>query len=418
MKFSFLILWLFAFCGLQAQGPADAWMNGQLASVEWKTTYKGMLADFHPVTITLASDLKQVAGYLIHDGDQRIHRLSGDWDTGKRFQLQERDENDRLTGYLSGVASEDQLLMDWMSADQSRMFQVRAFPTSLIRIKNFKPTAEWVEISSSPRITLSVQKMDFGIVSGLAMREGGFCRFEGYCLDGSCSIWNTIIQNPSGAPIRAQMRQRDAGSYKVVLDGVEYTGTISRSVPLTTRKFDNSTGFLDFVYPELNSPSFKTWMDGWVEPIWSHGIDFLTSVNQPEQGGRLVYRSSGWIEMVDENESCASGLVTFINPGSTKRIPFVWLKKEDIILSMEECVNTPDDISKASRLALQTIPGADEDGYHAWLNKTGYPFLLPTSKGVVVATEFNMIYGDDLRLIPAATSRELIKRKYWKYFGW
>jgi len=29
-----------------------------------------------------------------------------------------------------------------------------------------------------------------------------------------------------------------------------------------------------------------------------------------------------------------------------------------------------------------------------------------------------MIYGDDLQLIPVEKCREMIKRKYWKNFGW
>ena len=44
--------------------------------------------------------------------------------------------------------------------------------------------------------------------------EASMKRFEGYCLDGSCSIWNTVIQNNGGAPIKIQMRQRDLKNYQ------------------------------------------------------------------------------------------------------------------------------------------------------------------------------------------------------------
>ena len=75
----------------------------------------------------------------------------GDWSTTGQFQLQERDEYDRLTGYLTGTITNDQVQMKWMSADQSRLFDVKAFPERLIKIKSFKPAAEWIEIAAEHR---------------------------------------------------------------------------------------------------------------------------------------------------------------------------------------------------------------------------------------------------------------------------
>src|SRR5207344_2126262 len=123
MRYLYCLL-MFSFVHvLSAQGTMDPWMQSQLKTITWNVKYKGVLADFHPVTIELASDQDQVVGYFIHDGDQRKHRLIGDWNKGEHFQLQERDENDRLTGYLVGTITKDELNMQWMSADQSRLFE-------------------------------------------------------------------------------------------------------------------------------------------------------------------------------------------------------------------------------------------------------------------------------------------------------
>ncbi len=417
---SLTIFFLLVFSlAMSAQATLDGWLNAQLTSVQWQKKYKGVLADFHPVTITLASDYTQIAGYLMHEGDNRKHRLSGEWSNTGKFQLQERDEHDRLTGYVNGTITDDQFLVDWISADQSRMFQIRAYPESLITIKRFKPVSEWIEIASAPPVSISVQKMDYGIVSGIASRDGQFVRFEGYCLDGSCSLWNTVIQNPSGAPVKVQMRQKDERTYRANLDGVEYAGTITETTPLVIRRFDNSMGFLDMVYPGFESPAFTSWLAGWVDPLWNDGVNYLQSINQPAQAGRLVHRSSGWIELYDHTPAFISGMITYINPGSIRRAPFILLKKEDILLSMPEWLNTPDDIKKASQQALLTVhAGEDDQGYNGWLHKSGYAYAFPTAKGVIAATDFNMIYGDDLQLLPMTLSREIVRRKYWKYFGW
>src|SRR5687768_15755228 len=205
------ILVSFLICGsMYGQAPNDAWITSQLGAIIWQQTFEGVLADYHPVTLMLASDKYHVAGYLIHKGDNRIHRLWGDWNKKDHVHLQERDEFDRLTGFLKGTITGDQVHLEWMSADQNRMFNIVAYPANLVKIRNFKPVAEWIEVDAEEDFVISVQKMDFGIVSGLAKRNGLYTRFEGYCLDGSCSIWNTVFQNPTGAPTRVQMRQRDA----------------------------------------------------------------------------------------------------------------------------------------------------------------------------------------------------------------
>jgi len=416
-KFCF-ILFLFSFSLLSAQGTQDPWMNSQLKTIAWSITYKGVLADFHPVTIHLASDLEQVAGYFIHEGDQKKHRLVGEWNKGDHYQLQERDDNDRLTGYLVGSFNKDELEMQWMAADQSRLFEVKAFPESLIRIKNFKPTAEWIEVASSPKLTLSIQKMDYGIITGVANRNGQYSRFDGYCLDGTCSIWNTVIQVPGGAPIPVQMRQKDPVTYKATINGTEYVGTISSSIPLVVRHFDNSMGFLDFVYPEFKSESYKNWLASWSDNLWTEGVNYLQTINQSPGAGRLINRSSGWVEIIDDSPAFTSGMITYINPGATRRSAFVWLKKENTLVPMDEVLNSPADIRKLSEIAMKASHPDEEEEYIKWLKQTGYQTVVPTRNGTVACTEFNMIYGDDLQVIPAANCKDMFKRKYWNTFGW
>ena len=406
------------YTGLFSQAPDDAWMYGQLGTVTWQQTYEGVLADYHPVTIKLASDNKHITGYLIHKGDNRVHRLMGDWSKKDLFQLQERDEFDRLTGYLSGSITGDQVHMEWMSADQSRMFDITAYQANLIRIKSFKPIAEGIHIDADQDIIFSVQKMEYGIVSGVANRNGVFTRFEGYCLDGTCSIWNTVLQNDGAAPTRIQMRQRDAKTYRAVIDSKEFPAAITYTIPLAVKAFDNSMGFLDFVYPVFESESYALWMQKWIDKVWNDGVNHLTAINQPGSSARLVHRSSGWIEILEESEMFMSGLITYINPGSVRRESFVWLKKEDVFMTGNDFLNSPEDLKKVAALTLdQSQPAADAE-YMNWLRGAGYSYLLPGMAGIVMLTEFNMIYGDDIRRLSVAMSKPYIKKKYWRYFGW
>src|SRR5258706_12147006 len=273
--------------GIRSQANADPWIKSQLGRISWEQNYEGVFADYHPILIILASDSVQMAGYLIHKGDKRSHRLLGDWTKKGPFQLQERDEFDRLTGYLKGTITNDQVNLEWMSSDQSRVFNIIAYPKSLIRLKSVQPAFEWIEVISVPPVSISVQKMDYGILSGIVLRKGIFTRFEGYCLDGTCSIWNTVLQNPDGAPIKVQMRQKDTHAYKAMMDEKEYSANITATYPLTLRQFDNSMGFLDFIYPQLDSKSFDQWLSQWLDKTWNDGVNYLTSLNQVGSSNRL-----------------------------------------------------------------------------------------------------------------------------------
>jgi hypothetical protein len=400
------------------QDTADEWMQSQLGKITWQETFKGVLADFHPVTLILASDQSQVAGYLIHDADQRKHKLTGEWNSSGLLQLQERDTYDRLTGYLTGTVTSDQALLRWMSADHSRILDVKAFPERLIKIKNFKPVAEWIEIEAGKPMYISAQKMDYGIVSGIINMDGLFRRFDGQCMDGTCSIWKAEIPDDKGAVLTVQMRQKDPVTYKAMIGGTEYKAAILFAVPLSVKQFDNSMGFLDFIYPQLESKSYDEWISARVDSTWNIGVDHLTEGNKIEAPGRLIYRSSGWVEIIDENESHVTGMITFIHPDVVHREVFVWLKKEDAFVLQDELMNAPGDLSKASGLALASADHHTDMEYSTWLHEVGYTLLLPTKEGVAMITEFSMVYGDELQLLPMEESKELIKRKYWKYFGW
>lgn len=404
---------------LYAQSMADAWMKSQLGPITWQESYKGVLADYHPIRIILASDQDQVAGYLMHDGDSLQHRLMGDWSNTGQFQLQERDQYDRLTGYLTGSITNDQVIMKWKSADQRRLFDIKAFPERLIKIKNFKPAAEWIEVAGPPVVLLSVQKMDYGIVSGIAALDGKYSRFEGQCLDGTCSIWSTVIPDAEGRPLRIQMRQKDQTYYKVMLNDKEYKGEIKYTRPLQVRAFDNSSGFLDFVYPQLDSKSFDAWLGQRIDSVWNAGMTQLAvSASDPDHAGRLVYRSSGWIEAIDEGPSHISGMVTFINPDRIYREIFVWLKKEDDFIPQDELLNTPADLQRVSSMALAATDMHGDEALAIWLRETGYTMPLPAMAGVIMTTPFDVVNGDEFQLLPATESKSAIKKKYWRYFGW
>ena len=418
IKYAFLLPLLLCFHLVSGQEVADAWMKAQLGQITWQEAYKGVLADFHPITLVLASDQDQIAGYLIHAGDDRKHRLIGDWSKNGQFVLQERDDYDRLTGYMTGSLTSDQVQMKWMSADQSRLFDVKAFPERLIKIKNFKPSAEWIEIAGTPAMYISVQKMDYGIVSGMANLSGRYIRFDGTCLDGTCSMWNATIQTADGKILNLLMRQKDHTYYRATLDGVEYKAEIKYVTPLSVRQFDNSTGYLDFVYPQFDSKAYNAWLDERIDSLWNQGINHLNNFNASEYPIRLAYRTSGWIEIIDEGDSYVSGMITYITPDVVHREAFLWLKKEDAFVPEDELVNTPQDIQRGSTLALAATPGHDDESFQAWLHKVGYTILSPTVTGVAMATPFDMVYGDGLQLLSEDDSKTLIKRKYWKYFGW
>lgn len=418
MKYILQVCCVFFPFFLSAQLNDDVWVREQLADFVWQESYRGVLADYHPVTLMLASDHHQVAGYLVHEGDGRKHKLLGDWNESGFFQLQERDEYDRLSGYLTGNITPDQVLMRWLSPDQSRLFEVKAFPEKLIKIKRFNPVAEYISLSEDPRMYLTVQKMDFGVISGLCSRDGQITRFDGQCLDGTCSIWDAMMTDQNGRIQRIQMRQKDATWYKATIDGREYKGQIRFTTPLASKLFDNSIGFLDFIYPVFESKVYTPWIATRIDTLWNQGVRTLQREMSSDSKERLVYRASGWIEILDEGEDYVSGMITFIHPQQVQRESFLWLKRDDAFLPQEELMNLPSSLASASEHAMVASGENGDADYRDWLGNVGYKHVIPMSSGVVMATPFSMVFGDEFQLLPEADSKAMIRKKYWKYFNW
>ncbi len=414
MKFIYTLLLSFFAHAVFAQVNSDDWMTEHLGNITWQKTYTGFLADYHPVTIVLASDKREIAGYLMHHGDSQQHRLLGEWNDSRLFQLQERNDDDRLTGYLTGKIKDDQLDLKWISVNQDRIFEIRATTEQLIKINSKSPAAEWIAIATNPTMSISVQKIYNGLVTGFVIADESYIRFDGTCLDGTCSIWQASYLDPNGDKHKLQMHQKTSTTYKATLDNVSFGANILYTQPLQIRQVDHSTGFIDFTFPKLNSQLYGDWVDA----FWHTDSTKLTEAGSLGVAPRLTYRSSGWIEIVDETSSYVSGMVTFINPNGGHREAFLLLKKEGELINPSDLLNTPEDFSKGASLALASMDAEHDETFYSWVENTGYTVLIPTGKGIVMATEFNTIYGDALRLLSVSESKTLIRKKYWKYFGW
>jgi hypothetical protein len=414
MKYFVILLLSFLAHSILAQEDVDGWISAQLGEISWQKTYEGVLADYHPVTLYFASDKKEIAGYLMHKGDQKKHRLIGEWTDSRLFQLQERDENGRLTGYLTGKIKDDQLDLKWISVQQDRMFEIKAATDQIVKIGSKKPSAEWIEIPADPAIIISVQKIGNGLVDGFVMADEHYIRFDGVCMDGSCSIWKASWIDLNGRKENLQMQQKAPMAYKAGLNNQSFNATVAYAYPLAIRQIDHSSGFIDFTYPKVEDQTYTNW----IKAFWEADSVRLMEAAYMELAPRLAYRSSGWIEILGQSESYISGVFTFINPMGSHREAFLLLRKEEQMINPMELLNTPDDFSKGAEIALSTLQDAHDEVMSTWLEGVGYEAMVPTSNGIIMATEFSTIYGDELQLLSIPESKSLIKKKYWKYFGW
>lgn len=415
---SFLWLLLFVLPGLASAQADTAWYRTQLDRIVWQRTYQGVLAEYHPVRISLATDRHLMAGSLVHAGETEVHRLIGDWSDNHRFLLQERDVEDRLTGYLRGEITEDHVDMEWISADQSRAFRIRAVPAQLIRIGGFRPVSEWIEVTAQPALSISVQKMDYGIISGLVIRDGVVSRFDGQCQDGQCSIWNATVAGPDGSRRKLSMRQRSATTYRVGFDGEEWPGTITGTYPLKLESYCNRAGFLDLVYPDFPGKAYAAWLSRVNAGFWPAELERLKALELEDPDSRLAYRVSGWVEILEANEDVVSGILTLALPGRTRREPFLWLRREDEVLTGTDWLNQPSQLRDIALLAVQRVQPGGKDSFHDWVRDAGYTHSLPTRFGLLALTDFHRVFGDDMTALPADQARSFVRKKYWKYFNW
>src|SRR5690606_729533 len=102
-------------------------------------------------------------------------------------------------------------------------------------------------------------------------------------------------------------------------------------------------------------------------------------------------------------------------PDSTFREAFLWLKREQEIVSQEDWLMGPIQQHTISSIAVEEGASAGDE-YGDWLRQAGYPHLVPVKSGLLATTQYHPFYGDDFQWVSAEKLKNLIKRKYWKYF--
>lgn len=394
-------------------------MHGQsvkeisLGKITWSKQYNGVIAEYHPIAISLSSDQKWIVGTIQKPGEKKLYHLTGEWRQGDKVLLQERDEFDRLTGYVKGTLADDHADLEWISADQSRIFSIHVLTNRLIKVGGFKPLMEWIECSDGSY--LSVQKMDYGWISGLHIDKGIISRMDGNCQDGQCSIWSGNAYNDQGSPVKLSCQQRSSTTYRILKDGKELTGTILFTTPLALREFSTSNGFMDLVYPQLDTTNFTGWLKEIIDPVWQKEEKRLLDFYSDRVEDRLTYRTSAWIEVTEENEQWVSGLLTIQLPDSIFRKTFLWLKKEKELSTEQEWLMGPIQKSAIHDAALQEAV-LQEDEYGNWIRDNGYTHVVPAKSGMIAITDFHSVYGDNFQLVNGIKAKDAIKKKYVKYF--
>lgn len=406
--FSTVVLF-FMMSNIQSQSSKEIAGN----EILWSKDYTGVIAEYHPVSISLSSDKKWITGTIQKTGDPVKYYLSGEWKQGAKVLLQERDEFDRLTGYVKGTLADDHADLEWISADRSRIFSIHVYTNRLIKIGGFKPVMEWIECSDGS--FLSIQKMDFGWISGLLIQNEQVQRLDGNCQDGQCSIWSGSVYHERTKPTKLSCQQRTATTYRIVKDGKEVTGTIAGRTPLAVKAFSNANGFMDLVYPLLDTTRFTPWLMEMVGPSWNLEEKELKSLKSDHVEDRLAFRTSAWVEIAEDNDQWSSGILTMQMPDTVFRKSFIWSKKDKEVITESDWLMGPLQRDELQQTVMSQA-NPEEDDFGNWVRDVGYTYLLPVRYGLLTITEFDSFYGDSFFLLNSPKVKDAVKRKYSKYF--
>src|SRR5690606_34685170 len=192
--------------------------------------------------------------------------------------------------------------------------------------------------------------------------------FDGNCQDGQCSIWSATVYDDGGNAHPLSCQQRTPTTYKIVLDKKEHKGNIAYTTTLAVREFSTANGFMDLVYPVIDTTTFTKWLMKIIDPVWKVQEDLLKNQSTHFAEDRLAFRTSAWIEIVEENEQWLSGLLTIQLPDSTFREAFLWLKREQEIVSQEDWLMGPIQQHTISSIAVEEGASAGDE-YGDWLRQ-------------------------------------------------
>jgi hypothetical protein len=397
-------------------------------TLKWVKTFSGRMDDVSDIDILLGFDGTHCKGFLTYKESKTKLTLDGILD-GEKLSLCEIDAHKDTSGFLKGNLVEKTLKADWTNFNNSiGSYLVCEEITSEIASFSHCGDNKWINKYSisynGGNFEIILCRSNNGLLFGNSWIETGnlYYNLKGEIKDDGDFFVNLIKNDGSDAgSFQGNMQNKQT----LGLDWATQAGKhqffnfpLVETLSVGCYEFADYTNSYDVLFPKSRCVPCNVWMERKVA-VWLTKCkgSFASNPQKENPSNRAAQRASAWTDISLWNEDLFCGTLTFteswaddangisfnfdLNTG--KEITF-----EDIFIKKFDARTWLEDYEKKEIAKLPMI--ADKE-FKNWIETEGFPLFLLQRDGVVLATPFHPVFGQQRISIPYSVLKPYLKKE-------
>ena len=394
-------------------------------TVKWQKTYKGRFDDAAVVEVSLGYDGKICRGFLVYPQSNTRIRLEGKMDTSG-FKLEERNDNQRVSGYISGRIQGKSLTAEWNNSDNSLGGRIEAEEVPLqapVNCSDNKWSSRYITRYNNARCDMVLVRAQGGILDGFLWIEsdGTTYRLKGeaksdgtYEMDalGEADRLVAIISGEFKAGQGTVCRWTGSGEKR------EFKFILKDHFQMGCYDYADYNASFDVLHPHTVCEPCNTWLDEQVKQWLEKCKSVFESQNlkqTPET--RNVQRASAWPEITCWTDNLLSGYLTFSDTRSSETQGIAYnfdlkngklINPEDLFVKSFSYKNWFSDFANKEMPKLPSF--AADPQFRSWLVEEGFPLMVIRREGFELSTLFHPFYGRQTLFVPYSSIRNSLRK--------
>jgi hypothetical protein len=396
--------------------------------LKWVKTYSGRMDDMSDIELLLGFDGKQCKGFLTYKESNTKLSLDGVLD-GEKLSLYELDEFKDTSGFLKGNLIEKTLIADWTNFNNTIGSLVSC---QEIIEKNIGTSHcgenKWINkymiTHNGGNFEIILNRSNNGLLFGNSWIETGNLN---YYLKGEIKEDGDFFLNLS------KNDGSDAGSFQgniqnkqtLGLDWATQAGKhqfltfpLVETLSVGCYEYADYTNSYDVLYPKTRCLPCNAWMERKIA-AWLNKCkgSFASNPQKETPKTRATQRASAWTDISLWNDDLFCGTLTFTESWAddANGISFNFdlntgkeIKFEDLFIKKFDAHTWLEDYEKKEVAKLPMI--ADKE-FKNWIETEGFPLFLLQRDGIVLATPFHPVFGQQKISIPYSVLKPYLKKE-------
>jgi hypothetical protein len=396
--------------------------------LQWIKKFTGRMDDVSDVELTLGFDGKYCKGFLTYIESQSKLKLDGTFDENG-LQLVEIDSNRDTSGFLKGKILDKNLFAEWTNFNNSIGSIIECEETDVAKIGlSHCGDNKWINKYNinynGGNFEIILSRFNNGLLFGKCWIETGNLNYtlKGEINDNGDFFINltktdgTEAGSFQGTMLQIQTLNLDwatkAGKHQYL------TFPMIETLSVGCYEYADYSNSYDVLYPKTRCIACNTWMErkvtNWLTKCKG---SFASNPQKQNPSNRAAQRASGWVDISLWNDDLFCGTLTFTESWADEPngISFNFdlntgkeIKLEDLFLKNFDAKNW---IESFKTKEIAKLPQIAEKDFKNWIDQEGFPLLMLQREGIVLATTFHPVFGQQKIMIPYTVLKPYLKKE-------